>query len=60
MSARLALHRLDLQSLFKIKLRDLVVKHKTTFTLVLYEEATPSIGAEDERRGRVVSADLTD
>ena len=55
MASRLALHRLDVRSIFKIKMRDFIVKHKTDLKLKLYEEVTPGRESAGPRQGRVVS-----
>ena len=59
MASRIALHRLDANRAFAIKMRDFVVKHKKAFKIKIYEEATPDRDTAGLRRGKLVSLATT-
>ena len=54
MASRLPLHKLDLDRIFTVKLRDFIVKHTSDLKMKVYEEVTPGREASP-RRGRLVS-----
>ncbi len=56
MATRLALHRLDRDMAFTVKMRDFMVKHKTTLQIKIYDEQTPGREVIGPCEGKLVSS----